>query len=95
MRSRAFRRKMKRKKNKRRFEIIEEYGYNPSVGYVDHEYIDGTWKATGKYIKYPKDSKTQKFYKNYSNRLLRRTTKPVQQKGNGYRKNFDYKWNID
>lgn len=93
MRSKNYRRKMKKKKDKQRLKIVTEYGYHPSAGYVDYDFVDGELKQVGKYIKYPGSSRRQKFYKKYSNRLVRRSY--VQSKGNGYRKNFDYKWEID
>lgn len=89
----AYRREMTRLKEKRLRQIITTCGYNPSAGYIDYDYVDGVWQPVGKYIKYPKSSKRQKFYKKYSNRIVRRSSLPT--KGNGYRRHFDYWWEID
>lgn len=89
----AYRRRMNLLKKERRMKIINEYGrYNPTAGYVEWDIIDGVWTPIGKYIKYPKNSNRQKFYKRYSNRIARRNELPT--KGNGYRKNFDYWWTL-
>lgn len=83
----AYRRKMKGLKRNKRMKIIS-HGYKPTAGYVDWDMINGEWVPVGTYIKYPKNSNMQKFFKRYSNRINRRKEIPV--KGNGYRKNFDY-----
>lgn len=46
------------------------------------------------YVKRPKSSKYKKFYKNYSNRVIRRK-KIALKKGNQHHKYFDYWWTID
>lgn len=88
----AYRRFMRRQKRNRVMKIINRGGY-PAAGYVDYDFIDGKAVQTGKYIKYPKNSNQQKFFKRYSNSVVRRKELPI--KGNGYRKCFDYRWSVD
>ena len=88
----AYRRFMKKQKQDKLMDIINRGGYNPAAGYVDWGKVNGKWKPIGKYIKYPKNSHQQKFYKRYSNRKARREELPT--KGNGYRKHFDYWWTL-
>lgn len=88
----AYRRRMKRQKRNRLMKIINRGGY-PAAGYIDYDFIDGKAVQTGKYIKYPKNSNQQKFFKRYSNSVVRRKELPI--KGNGYRKCFDYRWSVD
>ncbi len=45
------------------------------------------------YVKRPKSSKSRKFYKNHSNRILRRKC-IVLPKGNQYHKYFEYWWTL-
>lgn len=90
---RAYRRSMKKKKKDRLMKIIiNATEYNPAVGYVDCEKIDGKWKPVGRYIKYPKNSKAQRYLKKQSNKKARKTALPP--KGNEYRKHFEYWWTL-
>ncbi len=90
---RAYRRRMKHIKNKRLMKIVNMgNGYNISAGYVDWALVDGEYVPVGKYIKYPKNSNKQKYFKRYSNHIARKKEVPV--KGNGYRKHFDYWWTL-
>ena len=93
MRNRDYRRKMKKKKDIRLRNIITTVGYAPFAGYIDCDNINGRWEITGKYIKYCKNSNRQRFYKKHSNRIVRKSDVP--HKGNGYRKYFDYWWEMD
>ena len=90
IRDRNYRRATAHSKKKRLMKIISTGGYNPARGYVDWGMENGQWKPVGKHIKYPKNSQRQRFYKRYSNRAVRRNE--LGQKGNGYRKHFDYWW---
>lgn len=89
---RAYRRRMRQIKNKRLMKIVNNSGYNPAAGYVDWAFVDGVYTPVGKYIKFPKNSNQQKYFKRYSNRITRREDIPA--KGNGYRKCFDYWWTL-
>ena len=91
MRNRAYRRRMKDKKDNRLRQIITKCGYIPHAGYIDWDEVDGVWQPTGKYIKYPKNSDAQKYLKKQSNRRVRRSA-DLPQKGNGYRKRSEYWW---
>lgn len=66
--------------------------YNPAAGYVDWEYVNGELIPVGKYVKYPKNSNKQQYFKRYSNKIVRRTSLPL--KGNAYRRCFDYWWTM-
>lgn len=56
-------------------------------------YVRDIWHRKGAYIVYPKNSKAKKYYRNYSNRLIRRGNVGGAGKG-GYRRCFDYKWEV-
>ena len=86
-RDRSYRRAKTLHKKKRLWKIINLRGYNPARGYVEWEMIDGERKPVGDHIKYPKNSKKQKFYKRYTKRVVRR--RELALKGNEYRKHFD------
>lgn len=90
---RAYRRTQARRKDKKRRQIIERYAYHPSIGYLKHDFVDGEWETVGTHIQYPKDSNRQRFLKRESNRKVRRYTKSISS-GGGYRKLFDYWWNL-
>ena len=92
MRNKAYRRRIKELKKKRLMQIINTGGYNPARGYVDWGLVNGQWKPVGKYIKYPKSSCLQKFYKRHSNKIIRKIELP--KKGNAYRKHFEYWWTL-
>lgn len=102
---RAYRRRMRNKKRDRLLSIISDcdpiflgYGINkaglPSANWyrlwkfgIDEDGIQRT------YVKRSRPSKYKKFYKNYSNRVIRkRSTMP--QKGNQHHKMFRYWWKI-
>lgn len=72
--------------------IINHCGYNPMAGYVDWDWVDGKWQPVGKYIKYPKNSNAQRYWKRYSNKIVRRSKEVY--RGNQYRKCFDYWWTL-
>ena len=90
---RAYRRAQARRKNKKRRQTIEKYACSPSAGYLKHDFVDGEWKVVGTHIQYPHSSNRQKFLKRESNRKVRRYTKSISA-GGGYRKLFDYWWNL-
>lgn len=88
----AYRRKMK---IKHREQIRKNtcYGDNRSwcgykAAYVDWIFDNGDWHPSGKYVKYPKNSKGKQFWKRHSNRIVRRN-KDVYH-GKQYRKVCDY-----
>lgn len=87
----AYRRIEDKKKDRRRREIIG-FNYDDSVGWPCCRVIDGELVDCG-YLKYPKNSNRQKYLKKQSNRKVRRSG-DIYGKGNGYRKEFDYWWNL-
>ena len=92
MRNRAYRRKMKKKKDKQLRIIGELSRYNRFIGRANLTFFNGEW-VEGNHIQYPKNSNKQRFYKKHSNRIVRKIDVPC--KGNGYRRYFDYKWEMD
>lgn len=90
--SSAYRRQMRQQKKERLMKIIT-YGCNPAVGYTDWSIVDGVYQPTGDHIKYPKNSNRQVYWKNQSNRKVRRYRGSIP-KGNSYRKHFDYAYTI-
>ena len=72
--------------------IIHNCGYNPAVGYIDWDWVDGIWQPVGKYIKYPKNSNAQQYWKRHSNKIVRKKNEIF--RGNQYRKCFDYWWTL-
>ena len=88
---RRYRRRKGQEKTDRRLAIVQLSGYAPHRGYVDWEFEGKTLLHTGKYIKYPKNSKCQRWLKRVSNKKVRACLY-LPQKGNGYRKVFDYWW---
>lgn len=89
----AYRRRMRRKKNKRRRDIIKTCGYHPPAGWLDYEWVGGVYTDIGTHIKYPRDSNAQRFLKRESNKKVRRYKGDIH-KGNSYRKLFDYWWEL-
>jgi len=89
---RAYRRLMDRHKKERLMKIIT-YGYHPEAGYVDWDWVDGVLQPVGNHIKYPKSSNRQVYWKNQSNRKVRRYKGSIP-KGNAYRKHFEYTYTV-
>ena len=92
-RAKAYRRQMTRKKTNRRVQLTR-YGHSPGVGCLNWGYRDGAYQQIGNHVQYPKSSRRQRFYKTYANRKLRRYHGSLPN-GNGYRRFFDYAWEID
>lgn len=90
---RAYRRRQRVKKRDGLMRLIDCTGYAPWMGYVDHDYVDGKWVQTGKYIKYPKNSNAQSFDKRLTSKRVRQHKGSIP-KGNAYRKYFDYWWDL-
>lgn len=89
----AYRRSMTKKKKERLMNAII-IGAVPSVsGYVDYDYVDGTWIPVGKYVKRARHSNKKRFYKKYSNHKLRRGSEYGSGKS-GYKRCYDYWWEI-
>ena len=88
----AYRRAMKTKHKAAMMQILSYGYYKPTVGYVKRIYIDGRYQQVGKYIKYPKNSNAEHFWKRHSNRIIRRRNEIY--RGNQYRKCFDYWWTL-
>ena len=92
---RCYRRMMNRHKDQRLRNIIRrERWYYPYRGYIEWDFVDGVLRETGKYIKYPKNSNRQQYLKKLSSRRVRHSTY-LPSKGNGYRRVFDYWWELD
>jgi len=91
--SRAYRRRMKVRKNDLLLGIINRGGYNPHAGYVDWDFEGRTLLHSGKYIKYPKNSNCQRWIKRYTSKRMRKCPY-LPQKGNHYRRLFDYWWTL-
>ena len=90
---RQYRRRKGQEKSDRMLAIIRTAGYGPHRGYVDWDFEGRTLLHTGKYIKYPKNSKCQRWLKRVSSKKVR-AYPYLPQKGNGYRKVFDYWWSL-
>ena len=91
--SRQYRRRKGQEKSDRRLAIVQLSGYAPHRGYVDWGFEGRTLLHTGKYIKYPKNSKCQRWLKRVSSKKVR-SCPCLPRKGNGYRKVFDYWWSL-
>jgi hypothetical protein len=91
-RGKAYRRRMKAKKDRRLLKIVTDYGSLPRVGSIERGWIDGVWQPTGTHIHFPKNSNVQKYLKRQSNRLVRRSA-PFPN-GNAYRKCMEYRWHF-
>lgn len=90
---RQYRRRKGQEKSDRRLAIIQLSGYAPHRGYVDWDFKGKTLLHTGYYIEYPKNSKCQRWLKRVSSKKVR-AYPYFPQKGNGYRKVFDYWWSL-
>lgn len=88
----AYRRAMERKHKRDLLRIISYSGYKPHIGYIDWARVNGVWQPVGKYIKYPKNSNAQRYWKRHSNKIIRRRNEI--NRGNQYRKCFDYRWTL-
>lgn len=90
---RRYRRRKSQEKSDRRLAIIQLSGYAPHRGYVGWDFKGRTLLHTGRYIKYPKNSKGQRWLKRVSGKKVRNYPY-LPQKGNGYRRVFDYWWSL-
>lgn len=90
---RQYRRRKGQIKTDRRLAIIQLSGYAPHRGYVDWGFEGKTLLHTGQYIKYPKNSKCQRWLKRVNSKKVR-ACPCLSPKGNGYRKVFDYWWTL-
>lgn len=90
---RQYRRWKELEKSNRLLAIVQLPGYAPHRGYVDRGSMDKTLLHTGKYIKYPKNSNCQRWIKRAASKKVR-TYPSLPQKGNGYRRVFDYWWTL-
>ena len=89
---RAYRRRMKYLKDKQLREVIRNR-YVPHVGYFHYSVVNGEVIVDNRYIRYPKRSKIQRYAKRQTNRIVRKQlllpSNPA-----GYRKYFDYWWEM-
>lgn len=89
---RSYRRKMSRQKFEKKKDICTHSYHAP---WVDWDEVDGKWMPVGKYIKYPHNSEARSYFKKVSNRKVRRAKHDdISQKGNNYRRQFDYWWTL-
>ena len=88
----AYRRQMHIKKNDELMRIVTRH-YVPHAGYIDWGFDGPTLQHSGSYIKYPKNSNCQRWWKKYSNKIVRKNMN-LPQKGNSYRRVFDYWWTL-
>ena len=89
---RAYRRQMRKQKKDKLMKIMT-YGYNPAAGYTDWDWVNGVFQPVGNHIQYPRSSNRQVYWKNQSNRKVRRYKGSIP-KGNSYRKHFEYVYTI-
>lgn len=68
---RRYRRRKGREKSDRLLAIIQTARYGPHRGYVDCDFEGKTLLHTGYYIKYPKNSKCQRWLKRVSSKKVR------------------------
>lgn len=88
-----YRRRKGQEKSDHRLAIVQLSGYAPHRGYVDWDFEGRTLLNTGKYIRYPKNSKCQRWLKRVSNKKVRACPN-LPKNGNGYRRVFDYWWTL-
>ena len=89
---RRYRRRMTAKHNDDLMAIIMLGKYNPNAGYVEFGLVDGVLQPVGNHIKYVGHSRRKKFYKRYSNKLIRNSK--CSYLGGQYKKEFDMDWNV-
>ena len=90
-RDRQYRRQQEKKHMDRLLFWIQHVGYAPHIGYIPDGFDGQTLLHSGKYIKYPKRSGTQKYLKRKTSRTVRKYGK-LSPKGNQYRKLVEYWW---
>ena len=81
------------RKNDRLLRIINFGRYAPHIGYIDWGFEGKTLLHSGKYIKYPRNSRLQKWMKRKTSRRIR-ACPDMPRKGNFYRRLFDYWWTM-
>lgn len=87
------RREIKIRKNDRLMRIITQH-YIPHSGYINSGFDGKTLHHSGKYIMYPKNSNRQRWMKRLTSKRVRHCSY-ITGKGNQYRREFDYLWNLD
>lgn len=89
----AYRRNARQRANRRRMIIVNLPGYNPLPGWVKHRW-DSDLQADVSlgYIVYPKNSKRQRYIKQYTGNVVK--FKELPRKGNMYRRCVDYDWSV-
>lgn len=92
-RDRAYRRWQTRRHRQKRKDIVQTYGRFGTAGYLSWTFIDGDLRPSGNHIHLYSRSRRQRFWKNYTSRVVRRHP-TAHKKGNGYRRSVDYWWNI-
>lgn len=90
---RRIRRENRVRKIDTRLRITRYGGYAPHRGYVDWGFDGGTLLHSGKYIKFPKNSKSQTWIKRETSKRIR-ICGDMPKKGNYYRRLFDYWWTL-
>ena len=91
--NRADRRRNKIKARRKRLRISKYPAYKPSVGWEKTKKDAETGeKISLGYMKYPKNSNSQRHLKRLSNKKVRKCKD--MQNGNHYRRCLDYKWKL-
>ena len=90
---RRMRRIIKVRKDDALLRIINTGCYAPNRGYIDWGFDGRTLLHSGKYIKYPKNSRCQRWMKRKTSKIYRKHLE-LPQKGNHYRRLFDYWWTL-
>lgn len=86
--SKAMRRRAATAKRQKRERWNAQLGrYNPAAGYMGWKKVNGEW-VQDDHVKYPKNSKKQRYWKRQSNKAIRRSGDVF--RGNQYRKCLDY-----
>lgn len=88
---RRYRREMSRKKRDERLNAMK-YSCRPGIGWTEWGEKDGVWQPIGEYVRLPRGSEKEKFFKRHSNKIVRRSKGNYS--GNQYRRLFDYWWTI-
>lgn len=88
---RAYRR-VKGEAKRSRLLGITSYCWRGNI-YTEWEYQDGSFVRTGKYVKRRKNSKNKRYWKAYSNRVIRKKSFE-RLNGGKYKRLIDYGWRV-
>ena len=74
--------------------IITYGGYFPYRGYINGDFNGQTLLQSGAYIQFPQNSNRQRWIKRETSKRVRNSS-GMKNKGNYYRRLFDYWWTLD